>query len=113
MVPIKNENKKSAPVRLRVGRDIVARAARKLRARRKWAVGIWFYIGFFGLIGWAVVGPALIGAALGIWADNRHSGAGHLWTLVLMLVGLFLGCANAVYWVNKEEEEMINEPDDE
>jgi len=27
-----------------------------------------------GLIGWSVVVPTLLGAAFGIWLDNRHPG---------------------------------------
>ena len=40
-----------------------------------------------GLIGWSVVVPTLLGAALGIWLDERHPGA-HSWTLALLVAGL-------------------------
>ena len=43
-----------------------------------------------GLIGWSVVVPTLLGAALGIWLDNRHPGT-HSWTLMLLVIGLAYG----------------------
>ena len=58
-----------------------------------------------GLIGWSVVVPTLLGAALGIWLDNRHPGK-HSWTLALLVAGLVVGCLNAWHWVDKEDKEM-------
>jgi F-type H+-transporting ATPase subunit epsilon len=52
-------------------REVGAKAARKLKARRNAAPGVWFGLGMMGLIGWSVVVPTLLGAALGIWLDNR------------------------------------------
>ena len=40
-----------------------------------------------GLIGWSVVVPTLLGAALGIWLDKHHPGK-HSWTLALLVAGL-------------------------
>jgi ATP synthase protein I len=85
--------------------DLVgAKADRKLRAQRS-TNGVWFGLGMMGLIGWSVVVPTLLGAALGIWIDNRHPGI-HSWTLTLLIVGLFLGCLNAYQWVAKEDRAM-------
>lgn len=58
-----------------------------------------------GLIGWSVVVPTLLGAALGIWLDKRHPGS-HSWTLALLMAGLTLGCLNAWRWMAKEESDM-------
>ena len=49
--------------------------------------GIWFGLGMMGLIGWSVVVPTLLGAALGIWLDKHYPGT-HSWTLALLVVGL-------------------------
>jgi len=35
---------------------------------------VWFGLGMMGLIGWSVVVPTLLGAALGIWLDTHHPG---------------------------------------
>jgi ATP synthase protein I len=61
-----------------------------------------------GLIGWSVVVPTLLGAALGIWLDKQHSGP-HSWTLALLVAGLAIGCFNAWHWVAKEDKAMREE----
>jgi ATP synthase protein I len=65
-------------------REVAAKAARKLKARRNSAQGVWFGLGMMGLVGWSVVVPTLLGAAFGIWLDNRNPG--HLsWTLTFLV----------------------------
>jgi ATP synthase protein I len=88
-----------------LSQEVGARAARKLKARRHPAAGVWFGLGMMGLIGWSVVVPTLLGAALGLWLDRRFPG-GRSWTLALLVVGLALGCWNAWHWVAKEDKEM-------
>mgnify|MGYP001798772393 CR=1 FL=1 len=88
--------------------EIGARAARKLKARQHPAPGVWFGLGMMGLIGWSVVVPTLLGAALGIWLDKRHAGT-HSWTLALLMAGLTLGCLTAWRWVAKEDAAMREE----
>ena len=49
--------------------DAVGRKAeRKLRARRTGRRGVWFGLGMFGLVGWAVALPTVVGVALGLMA---------------------------------------------
>jgi ATP synthase protein I len=88
--------------------EVGAKAARKLRARRHATPGVWFGLGMMGLIGWSVVVPTLLGAALGLWLDNRHPGK-HAWTLALLVAGLAIGCWNAWQWVAKEDRAMREE----
>ena len=48
----------------------------------------------FGIIGWSVVVPLVLGVALGMWIDKTV----HLkvsFTLMLLLLGVILGCLNA------------------
>lgn len=92
-------------------REVGAKAARKLKARRNPTQGVWFGLGMMGLIGWSVVVPTLAGAALGIWLDNRYPG-GRSWTLALMVIGLAIGCFNAWHWVAKEDKAMREEKED-
>ena len=81
---------------------------RKLRAQRKKGQAIWFGLGLFGVIGWSVMIPTLIGIAVGIWADRRWPG--HIsWTLTFLFAGIILGCLNAWYWVEKERKEIEEE----
>ena len=91
--------------------QVGAKAARKLKARKS-TQGVWFGLGMMGLIGWSVVVPTLLGAALGIWLDKHHPGK-HAWTLALLVAGLALGCLNAWFWVAKEEKAMREEPEDD
>jgi ATP synthase protein I len=101
---------KSAKDGTAFSREVGAKAARKLKARRDSTQGVWLGLGMMGLIGWSVVVPTLLGAALGIWLDHRHPGK-HSWTLALLVAGLVIGCLNAWRWVSKEDEEMGEEQD--
>jgi ATP synthase protein I len=103
---------KSAKDRTAFGREIGAMAARKLKARRNSKRVAWFGLGMMGLIGWSVAIPTLLGAAFGIWLDHRHPGS-HSWTLILLIIGLVIGCLNAWHWVGKEEKEMQEDEENE
>ena len=102
---------KSAKDRTAFSREVGAKAARKLKARRNATQGVWFGLGMMGLVGWSVVVPTLLGAALGIWLDNRHPGS-HSWTLMLLVIGLVVGCLTAWHWVDKQDTEMREEQEE-
>ena len=89
-------------------RQVGDKAARKLRAQRHISRTIWYGLGMMGLVGWSVVVPTLLGAALGIWLDKRYPGS-HSWTLTLLLIGLISGCLNAWHWVAKEDRKIREE----
>jgi ATP synthase protein I len=91
-------------------RQVAAKAARKLRAQRAGDKGVWFGLGMSGLIGWSVAVPTIGGAMLGLWLDGRHPG-GRSWTLMLLVAGLVIGCANAWRWVAQQDDAMKDEPD--
>jgi ATP synthase protein I len=86
-------------------RQIAATEARKLKARRSAAPGVWMGLGMIGMIGWSVTIPTLLCVALGIWLDHRYPGR-HEWTLALLAVGLAIGCLNAWHWVANELQAM-------
>ncbi len=81
----------------RIGRQ----AERRLKARRERKRAVWFGLGMFGLVGWAVAVPTLIGVAIGWWLDREVS-SDISWTLALLLAGVVLGVVNAWYWVSRE-----------
>jgi len=95
-----------------LGQTIGAKAARKLKARRQRKQGVWVGLGMMGLVGWSVVVPTLLGAALGIWLD-KHYPSSHPWTLALLMAGLVLGCVNAWVWVDKEDKAMHEAQEEE
>ncbi len=72
---------------------------------------VWSGLGMMGLVGWSVVVPTLLGAALGLWIDGQFPGT-HSWTLALLVAGLVLGCLNAWHWVAKEDRDMHQDPED-
>ena len=91
--------------------QIGAKADRKLVARRNATPDVWFGLGMMGLIGWSVVVPTLVGAAVGLWLDQRHPGT-RSWTLALLMAGLAIGCMNAWHWVAKEGRAMREDQED-
>ncbi|MCF8062918.1 MAG: AtpZ/AtpI family protein [Deltaproteobacteria bacterium] len=80
--------------------EVGAKEQRKLRARKE-DRGVWFGLGMFGLVGWSVAIPTLIGIALGVWLDRKWESTAS-WTLTGVFVGVFVGCLNAWYWIKRE-----------
>ena len=101
----------STEPKLPLNQEVGEKAARRLMARRNSAQGVWFGLGMMGLIGWSVVIPTLLGAAIGIWLDRHYPGH-HNWTLALLVAGLALGCFNAWNWVAIEHREIRAEQED-
>lgn len=82
-------------------RQIGAKQARKLVRRKERGGNIWFDLGMFGIIGWSVAVPTVIGVGIGYLIDRNVPGR-ISWTLTLLVVGLCLGCMNAWYWVARQ-----------
>lgn len=80
-------------------------AARRLKAQRHVTQTIWSGLGMMGLVGWSVAVPTLLGVVLGLWVDKHYPG-NHSWTLMLLVIGLGLGCFNAWHWIAKEDSEI-------
>jgi ATP synthase protein I len=95
-----------------LGRAISSQAARKLRVQRRGDRSLWFGFGMFGLIGWSVAVPTLLGALGGMWID-KHYPSSHSWTLALLVAGLVLGCAQAWHWIAEEERKIRKEERDD
>jgi len=87
------------------GAEIASKETRKLNARKENPQSIYMGFGVFGLIGWSVVLPTLLGALLGIWIDERFAGS-RSYTLIFLLAGLLLGCLNAANWIAKENKKI-------
>ena len=81
--------------------EVAQKARRKERARQTKDRDVWSWLGMFGLVGWSVAIPTLIGVALGIWLDRLRLSR-ISWTLSLLIVGMALGCVNAWYWIKQE-----------
>lgn len=83
--------------------EIGRKAERKEKARSERGRGVWFGLGMFGLVGWAVAVPTLLGIMLGLWLDSQLP-TRFSWTLTLLFIGVVLGCINAWYWVHRESQ---------
>ncbi|MGE0827060.1 MAG: AtpZ/AtpI family protein [Candidatus Binatia bacterium] len=78
---------------------------RKLRARGHRREDVWFWLGMFGLVGWSVAIPTVVGIAVGLWIDKTWPSR-FSWTLMLLAGGIGLGCMNAWYWVTRESRRV-------
>lgn len=96
-MPEKGEDKSRAELLRRVDE----KESRKIKARKEKDRSVWFGLGMFGLVGWSVAIPTLIGIAVGIWIDTTWPGP-YSWTLMLLFIGVGIGCLNAWYWVKRE-----------
>ncbi len=91
------------PAEKKLQKKVEAAAAKKIKARKEGS-NIIFGLGLFGIVGWSIAMPTLIGIALGIYVDNRFP-MGVSWTLTLLFAGVIVGSFNAWYWVKKHTED--------
>jgi ATP synthase protein I len=75
--------------------QIEQQARRKLESREQ---GPWQDLAAFGMVGWSVALPTILGVGMGVWLDRRWP-AEYSWTLMLLALGVMIGCANAWWWV--------------
>jgi ATP synthase protein I len=86
-------------------RKVAEKEKRKLKALRDNRRSVWFGLGMFGMIGWSVAVPTLLGAVLGIWLDKHYSQS-FSWTLTFIVLGIVSGGLVAANWISKEEKEI-------
>lgn len=91
------------------GKIVGDKEERKLRAQRD-KKSVWSGLGLFGMIGWSIAVPTLLGAVLGIWLDKKYE-EDFSWTLSLLVAGLMIGCLIAWNWVQKENKEIHKKND--
>ncbi len=93
--------------------DKVARKeALRMKGIRHKDETVWFGLGMFGIVGWAVAIPTLIGIALGLWIDRTWPSR-YSWALMFLIAGVVIGSINAAYWVRKIRNTIIEEEDDD
>ncbi|NNM43310.1 MAG: hypothetical protein HKM07_03090 [Chlamydiae bacterium] len=93
-------DKEEPPKKKNFREEAIKKEARKLKARSKKEVNPWWGFSLFGLVGWAVVIPVLIGIFVGMFLDHRY--AGHSWTISLLLAGICVGVILAFYLLARE-----------
>jgi ATP synthase protein I len=87
---------------------IEAKQRRKLYSQQQGEHKTWFGLGMFGLVGWSVAIPTLACIAFGVWLDRTVTGR-YSWTLLMLGVGIALGCFNAWFWVSKERDAITRQ----
>ena len=85
-------------------KDVYDREKRKLEAGQE-DKKVWFGLGMFGVVGWSIALPTVVGGFLGIWIDT-HWPSRCSWTLMCIIGGLGLGCLTAWNWVQKERLDL-------
>lgn len=85
-------------------KTIEEKQQRKIKARNNKDHSV-FWVGMFGLVGWSVAVPTIIGVSLGIWIDKSYPSK-HSWTLMLLVVGVAVGCWQAWYWIQQESKDI-------
>ncbi len=83
-------------------RRIAENEIRKLNALGQKKENPLLGLSMFGMIGWTVAVPALLGTALGIWLDKTYYQP-FSWTLTCLISGLVAGCMVAWNWIIKEK----------
>lgn len=94
----KNKNNKKE-----LEESVRIKSERKIQFRKKDRKGLLYGLGMFGLVGWSVAIPTLLMLALGIWVDRTYQSS-YSWTLMLLVLGIMIGCLNAWYWVSRESK---------
>ena len=70
-------------------------------AKRRSSKDVIFWLGMFGLVGWSIAIPTVVGTALGVWLDEVFPSPAS-WTLTFMLLGVGCGCLIAWRWIRQE-----------
>ncbi|REJ31927.1 MAG: ATP synthase subunit [Bacillota bacterium] len=101
--PTVTDNDRPSPVekeREEFHREVERKEERARKAREAGDRTLQYGLGVFGVVGWSIVVPTLIGVAVGAWLDAR-TGGGIRYTLSLMSAGLILGLVNVWNWMQK------------
>lgn len=75
-------------------------SAKKIKSKEEGSE-IMFGLGLFGIVGWSVSIPTLMGIGLGVFLDKRFSQS-FSWTLTLLFAGIILGSFNAWRWIKEK-----------
>jgi len=92
-------------------RQVAEKEKRKLKAQRQNKSSVWSGLGMFGMVGWSIAVPTLLGVALGTWLDKKYPQT-FSWTITCLISGLAAGCIIAWSWVSKEDKKMHEDNDE-
>lgn len=96
-----NKKKKSSEEELL--EKIKKESEKKIKAREE-GDQVMFGLGLFGIVGWSVAIPTVIGIAIGVFLDKKFNQS-FSWTLTLLFAGVILGSFNAWRWIKEKTED--------
>lgn len=96
-----NKKKKSSEEELL--EKIKKESEKKIKAREE-GDQVMFGLGLFGIVGWSIAIPTVIGIAIGVFLDKKFNQS-FSWTLTLLFAGVILGSFNAWRWIKEKTED--------
>jgi ATP synthase protein I len=84
-------------------RVVLRKSLRRERARHRHDESVWAWLGTFGLVGWTIAVPTVLGLALGRFIDDRVE-TSLSFTITFLVAGVAVGVSMAWYWVRRESE---------
>jgi len=78
-------------------------ASKKIHAKKE-GKDIMFGLGVFGIVGFSIAIPTLLGILLGTYVDRRTDSSVS-YTITFLFAGLVIGCVNAWRWVKETSED--------
>lgn len=82
--------------------EIEKEAKKKIRSKSE-GDEIAFGLGLFGIVGWSISIPTVLGIALGIYLDKKFT-SNISWTITLLFSGVIFGSFNVWHWINEKNE---------
>lgn len=79
------------------------KSERRQKAIKEGERPVFFGLGMFGMVGWTVAIPTVLGIFIGRWLDaGKSEGSTISWTLTCLFAGLVFGIIGAWQWINRE-----------
>lgn len=82
--------------------EIEKDANQKIKAKSE-GDEIMFGLGLFGIVGWSISIPTILGVALGVYLDKKFT-SNVSWTITFLFLGIVIGSFNAWRWINEKNE---------
>ena len=78
-------------------------SAKKSRAQKEGSE-IMFGLGLFGIVGWSIAIPTVLGVAVGVFLDKRIPQR-FCWTITLLFAGVIVGAHITWHWLSEKSKE--------
>lgn len=78
-------------------------AAKKNKAQEEGSE-IMFGLGLFGIVGWSIAIPTILGIALGVFLDKKIPQS-FSWTISLLFLGVIIGSLITWRWLSEKSKE--------